>query len=592
MANNKIIDLSALQEFLAKCDIRYQATLVSGTNIKTINNTTLLGSGNYAFDSELSDSSTNAVQNKALKGYLDDISTRLATLEESIIADETLDYTYLQQSAIPTNSNTYPIIESAGMDNTDIKGHSFAYNQQYKITQDNTNTQDGLSCAMSIANNTFTFNGTTTAGSYCEGTYRFPVPQAMISGHKYLVFSKAISGSSTGQIRFRFTALGTQDIDQTTPYILTANSNSKRVDYYYNNGLTFTNYVVKLYCFDLTQSGIDSATTVDEAIALLRQNGISPYEYNEYSAGKINDSKPTALVSHFFNVFDETHYLIGELLNSGATNTYASSGYITLGTFANKIKILPNTTYFVGVNGANVEKYFAFYDKNGNNITARVYASNTSNITTPSNATYMLVSIACGDTSYQNNICINISNASLNGQYRPYKAPISYSLNLPDMRSALTIQDDVKKKYVGQVDLGTLNWQRVSIPEGFYVLQAEIDNLITARTYDLLCELYNVVSDTVTSWGQMTDKTIAKLAGTGTIIRIRDDSYTNSATFKSDMNGVYLNYPLATPTDQPSITIPENIEFEKGGSLEVTYDETAPTPADFDFEVAVYKPIQ
>lgn len=53
-----------------------QNTLVSGTSIKTVEGQSLLGSGNISIpvptvDSTLSDTSTNAVQNKAVKAYVD-----------------------------------------------------------------------------------------------------------------------------------------------------------------------------------------------------------------------------------------------------------------------------------------------------------------------------------------------------------------------------------------------------------------------------------------------------------------------------------------------------------------------------------------
>lgn len=54
-----------------------QNTLVSGTNIKTINGNSVLGSGNITIepagtvDTVMSDSSTNAVQNKVIKAYAD-----------------------------------------------------------------------------------------------------------------------------------------------------------------------------------------------------------------------------------------------------------------------------------------------------------------------------------------------------------------------------------------------------------------------------------------------------------------------------------------------------------------------------------------
>lgn len=56
-----------------------QSLLVSGTNIKTINNQSILGSGNITIegggsgtvDTAMSDSSTNAVQNRVIKSYVD-----------------------------------------------------------------------------------------------------------------------------------------------------------------------------------------------------------------------------------------------------------------------------------------------------------------------------------------------------------------------------------------------------------------------------------------------------------------------------------------------------------------------------------------
>lgn len=55
-----------------------QQALVSGTNIKTINGTSILGSGNINvaasvdIDTTMSDSSTNPVQNKVVKSYIDE----------------------------------------------------------------------------------------------------------------------------------------------------------------------------------------------------------------------------------------------------------------------------------------------------------------------------------------------------------------------------------------------------------------------------------------------------------------------------------------------------------------------------------------
>jgi len=69
--NIKTINSTSL---LGSGDVSVQPTLVSGTNIKTIGGNSLLGSGNIDFptvDSALSTSSTNAVQNKVVTNALD-----------------------------------------------------------------------------------------------------------------------------------------------------------------------------------------------------------------------------------------------------------------------------------------------------------------------------------------------------------------------------------------------------------------------------------------------------------------------------------------------------------------------------------------
>lgn len=66
-----------------------QDTLVSGTNIKTINRNSLLGEGDITIqaggtvDTEMSDTSENAVQNKVIKKYIDDlVGNTLTQLQE------------------------------------------------------------------------------------------------------------------------------------------------------------------------------------------------------------------------------------------------------------------------------------------------------------------------------------------------------------------------------------------------------------------------------------------------------------------------------------------------------------------------------
>lgn len=67
-----------------------QDTLVSGTNIKTVQGQSILGSGNISIsiptvDAELSSTSTNAVQNKVVKAEIDKLAERVSLSSELII---------------------------------------------------------------------------------------------------------------------------------------------------------------------------------------------------------------------------------------------------------------------------------------------------------------------------------------------------------------------------------------------------------------------------------------------------------------------------------------------------------------------------
>lgn len=74
------VDTSTYEAYTAATDTAIQGkqeTLVSGINIKTINNNSLLGSGDIhieaqgVIDAEMSNTSENAVQNKVIKAYAD-----------------------------------------------------------------------------------------------------------------------------------------------------------------------------------------------------------------------------------------------------------------------------------------------------------------------------------------------------------------------------------------------------------------------------------------------------------------------------------------------------------------------------------------
>ena len=87
---HKAQTLSSAQQAQARSNIGAQEVLVSGTNVKTINNESILGSGNITIsgggegsvtvDTALSTTSTNPVQNAVITAAIGDVETLINAL--------------------------------------------------------------------------------------------------------------------------------------------------------------------------------------------------------------------------------------------------------------------------------------------------------------------------------------------------------------------------------------------------------------------------------------------------------------------------------------------------------------------------------
>lgn len=86
----------------------------------------------------------------------------------------------------------------------------------------------------------------------------------------------------------------------------------------------------------------------------------------------------------------------------------------------NYIKVLPNTTYYFKSNVANPNMYVLYYDSN-KTLLSFVFGKWNKTLTTPSNCAYITwYSYNSYGTTYKNDICINVSDPAINGNYYPY----------------------------------------------------------------------------------------------------------------------------------------------------------------------------
>jgi len=328
--------------------------------------------------------------------------------------------------------------------------------------------------------------------------------------------------------------------------------------------------IKNVMCIDLTQMfGTDIAdyvyqleqATAGSGVNYLKSLGFFTEDYYPYNAGEIKSV--SGLDSHDmvgFNQWDE-EWELGTINTSTGEDESASYRIRS----KNYIPIKPSTTYYV--EGANVESNVGracFYDEDKVFVSAMSdfpVGAVTKTFTTPSNAYYMRFSAPSNyGATYNNDICINISDTNRNGEYEPYikhSYPLDNTLTLrgiPKITDGKIYYDgdvynsdgSVVRKY-GVVDMGDFEWAYNSAQSVFYTLSDTTDR---AKLAEVLCSIYTYSSTSVGS--ERADFTVNvghPYFGTSRI-SVKDSRFTDSTAFKTAMQGVYLIYELAEPTTE------------------------------------------
>ena len=300
---------------------------------------------------------------------------------------------------------------------------------------------------------------------------------------------------------------------------------------------------------DLTQMfGAGNEPSTYEEYLSRKPKVADEFAYNE---GEIINNKVEKVVTTGRNLWDEEWELGGYNYLNGKkkpeSDKYRSRNFIPVLSGKDYFWAQQNKTY----------KRINFYDANRNFIS---YTNAFTNqvFTTPINCAY--ITIWQDGTTYNHDLCINISDPTINGQYFPYEKhelDLSWVKDIKDaegvklfedgMRSAGTAFDEAAKgraiKRIGSVDLGTLNWTK-----SLSVFYASVKNIATlSGPKDVLCTKYASMGDTV--WDdKRIDKSISHTPNDN-LISIRDDAYADAASFKAAMSGVMLYYELAEPIE-------------------------------------------
>lgn len=429
-----------------------------------------------------------------------------------------------------------------------------------------------------VNNYTVHYEGTSTYSTSFQGT---DTTISIISGHKHYV---AANGAPSGTVLRGGTGLPVrQDV-------LKAIITSTATDSHSSLGLripsgTSINNDVSFICIDLTLmfgEGNEPAT-VEEFEKLF------PLPYYPYNSGTDMKASTIDIDVKGFNQWDE-EWEVGGLYADGSNKT--STSEIRTKNF---IPVLQNTTYYLktkaGINQGDVH----FYDANKVHLSG-VLAKGNRTFIIPSGCMFIKVAFQTTyGTTYNHDICINISNPIYNGQYKPHRQEKTVSIPLTTLtsngefifhdgiRGIGTARDEVGEnkviKRIAVVDLGTLDWSGQEIPAGggHIRFSAPCAGIAATNLVPNILNAYGFYGDMRPIKPTFVDKALAYYNGR---IYLYDSAYTDAATFKAAMSGVMLYYELAEPIEYP-LDIPFKVEYEiVEGGTESLVGLTAPIKED------------
>ena len=444
----------------------------------------------------------------------------------------------------------------------------------------------------------FVLNGTALLGlAVVICTDFIPV----ISGHKYLI-TGGKSANVTIQLSTQPAWGGPNPFDEGNGKIANCvQSNSTQVVIIVTAGTELTSEKIIPQLFDLTKM---FGSTIADAIYAMEQatagSGVAwfrslfPNDYYAYDAGSLQSVQTASKKTVGFNLADNTKIVRGSIGSNGveiASETRCRSELI---------RVLPNAKYYACLHrqetGQNIYEVH-FYNVNKNWIGYSSVNDTSVSFDAPSNACYIKLLLRYSDNrttvpaDWNEKEQLNFYNASKNGIYEPYEShtyPFDPDLVLRgipkwDSTNGLYYDGDeykpdgsVKRKY-GIVDLGTLNWAYSSDKSMFYV---ELPGMSEDSSDKVRCGkyYYGITNFTWSIASSCVDKSV-NTTRENDWLYVKDSAYTDAATFKTAMSGVYLVYELATPTTESADAFRELEICSKYGTEEfVDAGVTASTP--------------
>lgn len=418
-----------------------------------------------------------------------------------------------------------------------IKGNSVVWNQL--ATFQGTNTTNGITFTTN-ADGSITISGTATGNAY----FAISDNNIYLANHKIAMY---------GAIANVGIMLGNNIITSNLgmDYIFSkSNSFENSAFLYVAAGTTLDSAVtIRPRITDLTkmfQAG-NEPTTIEEFYARIPMG----VDMNAYNEGEVIHMDVQSIESVGVNAWDEEWESGGYDTETG--NKTSGANFIRT---KNLIQVLGGQSYYITLNGKTC--YAWLYDSEQKFI--RYISVSSSNVLSiPSNCAYIGLRLGSGSapvTTYNNDICINLSDASINGNYFPHikrveDLSIIHKYFPQGMKSAGTAHDEIRynkasgkweysRGRMKEVDLGTLTWIQATATDGFkyYYTSKELSDVAYENNgNNILTPRYTPVKKGA---NEFADKEMRVFSTK--LLYIRDDDYTDSASFKAAMQGVILYY--------------------------------------------------
>lgn len=529
--------------------VRGETKLGNGAAFKTINGVSIIGSGNIivgesgtiAIDDTLSLTSENPVQNKVITAEL---NTK-AVLGAFNGGGTGVDYADLANNLIASKGlevESYFTFEKTGGEQASaIDNGNATLKNLYGKTEKSENllviadvpetTRNGVT--YKVKNGVITLNGTATADFNLVFTSTLNLP---LNASSYYL-SLMTNWVQTGGFYIGTTEWSTL-IEVTVGRSAWSGTlqNSVICNYvraFIGNGQVFSNLVLR---------------------PMLVQGSSAPTEWSQGYEG-LKHTHITGLKSTGINLWDEVVEQGSIDVNTGQNITS------TLLRSKNYIRVNANTTYYMKW----AYRVF-FYDINNNYISYVNLADATGagkTFTTPAICSFVRFNLVSEyGTTYNHDICINFSNANINGNHYPYEEDtlaIDFEGNgVGTASDEINVEEGKKYQRLKQDNnMGGLNWGGSN--GSFY---ARVSDMLveSSRGTNVICPKYN--ADTSSS------HSFAHIFTESGYLNVIDDTYQDLASFISAMTNIPIVYPLATPivTD---VEIPKDtIKVWNGGSME------------------------